>query len=197
MKMENRFKRLVPREVREKIAGWENKGEKPRMYLAAHIQGFGKVKDGEVQRSNANIWKELEPFFDVFLPQVDNPYGVLDSKGHGWEMALVDAIQIRHADVVLAVGGFGKDTSWECGFATALEKFSVLYLPNEEVTAQHIHDWMLHLTFAAILAPATIIGMCKTSVAISPDVKLIPIGTQESLGRILFELYEKEFKKCI
>ncbi len=188
MKMYNRYKRLVPKAAQGAVAPWENKGRRARVYLAAHISGFDEETDKKTRDNNERVKQGLEQFFEVFLPQQDNPYGILHDKSQGWEMALIDAVQIQHADIILAVGGFGKDTSWECGFAVAQGKTSILYLPDEKSARWHIDDWMLNLSFAAIIATPNIIQLCASTVSIAPDVRLVALIEPKDLGKVVFEL---------
>ncbi|GEM_PF-4829102 len=175
---------LDPR-IRRKIKRWEKKN-KPRIYFAAHIEGYGKKRDSKFRDNNLDLAILLErKGFEVFLPQRDNPFGVLHSNSQGWEMALVDQRMIELANLVFAIGGFGKDTSWEIGLAHGMGKPVVLYLPNAEVAEYHKKDWMLLRGISTIIGPLEACEIMRSSVAVPPFLRILEL---EDLSKIDFAL---------
>lgn len=159
------------------------------MYLAAHILGYGQERDAQMRDKNEKLTKELERHFNVFMPQRDNPYGLAAQR---FEMALLDSEAIRKAKIIMALGGFGKDTSWECGFAAAKNKLSVLLLPDEETVRHHISDWMLLLSFRYILVPDGMTTEFKKSPAVPRDAEILEIRPNQDIAGIVYSLYRRE-----
>ncbi len=176
---------------------------KPRLYLGGHIAGF-RDKDGphkyysdaNARERNENAAIDLENHFTVFLPQRDNPFGILKYNSQGFEMAFVDALAIRKAKVFFAVGGFENDTSWECGFATDKRSFNVLFLPDGIDVQKHWKDWMLLLSFDCVIVPE---GWSRDTHlplhgAVPPDLKVVEFGYKQDVGNLVAGLF-KEWKK--
>ncbi len=195
--IEKRFGRLVPKEAKGQL---ERSGApfrrvpfgKPLLYLGAHILGYGSEKDGEMQEKNAEMAVALERRFSVFIPQEHNPYGILKEKSQGFEMALVDAESIRKARIFVAVGGFGKDTSWECGFAAGRKKQALLVLPDAAAVEYHRNDWMLMLTFGTVVVPKGMKERLENSVAMPPDVRIVEFEKNAEIADIAFDAYKKQ-----
>ncbi|VVC04203.1 Uncharacterised protein [Candidatus Bilamarchaeum dharawalense] len=171
---------LLGQEAKNKFAAWKDKwekdGKKPLIYLAAHIYGYTNDKDEEMRKNNSRIVDLLEESgFAVFLPQRDNPFGVLKGNSIGWEMAIVDELAIRIADIVFAVGGFGKDTSWEIGLAAGLGKLTLLHLPTREAAEYHKEDWMLLRNISLLFASAEAADVMRESIASPPTCGIFPI----------------------
>lgn len=169
-----------------------------RVYLAGHILGEEIKKDSQSRRMNLRIAQLLERKcrFEVFLPQRDNPLGVMHNDSQGWEMALVDRRMIELADLIFAVGGFGKDTSWEIGYASGVRPI-ILYLPNAEVARYHEKDWMLLTGISVIIGPSEACEIMRSSVSIFPGIKILELNDLSELHSAIMTIFEDSTALCL
>jgi hypothetical protein len=192
---QQRYQKYVSPEAQASVASWwarQKESGKPSLYIAGHIFGNEPKTDGLMREMNSEISQALETHFSVFLPQRDNPFGVMKANSTGWEMALVDAHLVMTSEVIFAIGGFGKDTSWECGLATGKNNFSVLYLPNEHSVRAHIDDWMLLLSYSAVIVPQQVCpAWLDNAYTLAPDLKIVKIAEGDKLGEVVYRLYEE------
>lgn len=80
--------------------------------------------------------KNLDTIFTLLRPTS----GQLENR---LEYVELDVAMIKHADEVWIMGEFGRDCSWEIGYACGLKKKIVLFL--DETNAKIVEeDWMLH-----------------------------------------------------
>lgn len=69
------------------------------------------------------------------------PY--LEQSGNKLGHVEVDVAMIHHCDELWVVGEYGKDCSWEIGYATAIGKPIVVYRDKTNAKALE-NDWMLY-----------------------------------------------------
>lgn len=187
--MKKRFKKLVPDDAQKKVRRFGRFFGKPLMYVAAHILGNDEKQDSKMRKTNEQAVAGLEKDFTVFLPQRDNPYGVMKEDSQGFEMAILDAEMIRRARIVFAVGGFGKDTSWECGFGTDRDKLQILVLPDKETVEYHAGDWMLLLGFNYVFVPHGMAKLLEKAPAKVPDLRLEEFESADDIAEKVGRIY--------
>ena len=192
MKQRNRFEELVPPAAKKQFhTRWAQleSGKKPIAYLAGHIMGFARPSEDNFQRAmNQAFAKLLSGEFAVFLPQVDNPYGTLKKNSQGFEMALVDFEAIRLCNLLVAVGGFGKDTSVECGH-NRCRKPAFLVLPAKKEVEYHNEDWMLMDCFDAVFVPKGEAGTLDKNGICAPGMKILEFEKLDEIAKRIAEIY--------
>lgn len=82
------------------------------------------------------------------------PY--LEQSGNKLGHVEVDVAMIHHCDELWVVGEYGKDCSWELGYATAIGKPIVVYRDHSNSEALD-KDWMLH--HAAVIGLLSIVNL--------------------------------------
>ncbi|PWU11647.1 MAG: hypothetical protein C5B47_00635 [Verrucomicrobia bacterium] len=89
------------------------------------------------------VYERVSKLLDEVLPKAIHLRPFKEQKGNRLNHVEVDVAMIHHADEIWVVGEFGRDCSFEIGYATGIKKPIIMW--RDFTNAKNIeHDWMIY-----------------------------------------------------
>lgn len=158
---------------------------KTRVYISATI-------DRHTRATNKKIADVLtkDGTFSVYLPQTFVP-DMDHAKLERWAPEYCKKY-INHADIILLViDNYGKDCSWEIGFACHASKTIVGFASDPMGFERHRKDWMIKNELHCVITTShQILKLCRRDLMLT-DIDVYEVQTIKDLPRHLLAFYHR------
>jgi len=154
-----------------------------RIYISSTINNDTKVHNEEIAQL-----LEHAGLFDVCLPQNEIP-----SVHHAELERWAPRYCVRYIDradlVLLVIDSYGKDCSWEIGYAFGLRKPIVGYASDVINFERHKEDWMVKNAISCIMTTSwSILQSCRRDKMLK-DIPVDYVKKVEELPKHILEFY--------